>query len=195
MADYAMWGEAVGRGLGCEPRTFLSNLPEFPVVPIVQPTRCNCIFCKRIGQIRRDFDALYRLISRHAITSYYIMRYVIFPDMPIIQPTRCNIFAFNEIRHFFRIMTVIQPTRGTLILASCYGQSEVPIMQPTRGTLMLIKTCGRDGFFSNQTERVREPSLSLLKGSRKESGLDAAARMDLVARVEFAARVGFHDRV
>ncbi len=43
-------------------------------------------------------------------------------------------------------MTVTQPTRGTSILASCYGQSKVPIMQPTRGTPDGIRRCGRSPF-------------------------------------------------
>ena len=80
------------------------NLPEILIDPIVQPTRCNTIFCKRIGQNRPNFDALYRLVSRHAITSCHVMRYGSFyPDMPISQPTRCNILIVNEIRLFCRI--------------------------------------------------------------------------------------------
>jgi len=44
-------------------------------------------------------------------------------------------------------MPIIQPTRGTPIVASCYGKSKVPIMQPTRGTQNGIRRCGRAPFY------------------------------------------------
>ena len=51
-------------------------------------------------------------------------------------------------------MPNIHPTRGTLMAATTYGKSKIPIMQPTRGTSISIKTCGRDRICSGQAERA-----------------------------------------